>query len=70
MKYRIVSSKGKFGLESNVNEALKYGWVPMGGVATDKDGYFYQAMTKSTIEYPIKVEMATERGWIDVGEIA
>ena len=63
MKYRIISSKGKFGLESNVNEALKNGWVPMGGVATDKDGYFYQAMTLSEIKYNV------DSGWIEMIEM-
>ena len=56
MKYRIVSAKGKSGLEANVNELLTDGWQLAGGVATD-DGWFYQAMTKPD-----------ELHWITMGE--
>jgi len=69
MKYTILLGKSKFALESKVNAALKDGWAVAGGVAIN-DSYFYQAMTKFEIGCPVKVQMATERGWIDVGEIA
>ena len=68
MKYRIVSAKGKSGLEANVNELLTDGWQLAGGVATD-DSWFYQAMTK--VEFDNIVYQVDGAGnFVPIGEFA
>lgn len=37
MRYDIVSSKDKFILIRTVNERVKEGWIPLGGVSTCYD---------------------------------
>ena len=45
MKYKILSSSSITGIEMIVNEYIKLGWKPLGGLDSDKTHYF-QAMTK------------------------
>jgi hypothetical protein len=52
MHYRIVETKGTEGLETEVNEMIRDGWTPLGGVsvvnsqANTYAWWFYQAMTR------------------------
>ncbi|GEM_PF-4693866 len=53
MQYYIVKcdlqrdrEHGDAVLVKAVREWLEEGWKPQGGIAIDKDGYFYQAMIK------------------------
>ena len=45
--YKILASvPGTDWLEKQVNDALKQGWIPIGGVAVDSRGTCYQAVYK------------------------
>jgi uncharacterized protein DUF1737 len=52
MHYRIVEAKDTEGLEAEVNEMIRDGWTPLGGVcvvnsqANTYAWWFYQAMTR------------------------
>ncbi len=52
MNYRIVEAKDTEGLETEVNEMIRDGWTPLGGVsvvnsqANTYAWWFYQAMTR------------------------
>jgi hypothetical protein len=44
MEYTIIDAHTYLGLVSKVNEAIKKGWKPQGGVSGGD--WFYQAMVK------------------------
>lgn len=52
MHYRIVEAKDVEGLETDVNEMIRDGWTPLGGVCVVNSQnntyswWFYQAMTR------------------------
>lgn len=46
--YRILSAPSRLILEADANLVMDRGWIPSGGVATDLNGWFYQAMVKLT----------------------
>jgi hypothetical protein len=50
-EYNILSCKSVQELINEINESLKYGWVPTGGVAavgTPANPLFLQAVVRST----------------------
>ena len=52
MYYRVVEAKDTEGLETEVNEMIREGWTPLGGVsvvnsqANTYSWWFYQAMVR------------------------
>jgi Domain of unknown function (DUF1737) len=63
MRYDLLSSHSSTELLDQVNEALKQGWIPLGGVsATTLEGqpYFIQAMTHHEEELD-KTELSSTR---------
>lgn len=50
MKYRVISESYPWELEKKVNEFIKEGWEPQGGIAIERYGeisaYYFQAMIK------------------------
>jgi Domain of unknown function (DUF1737) len=52
MRYRLIEAKDVEGLEQDVNEHIRDGWRPLGGVcvvnsqANTYAWWFYQAMTR------------------------
>jgi hypothetical protein len=51
MHYRVVEARDTEGLEADVNEMIRDGWTPLGGVCvvSSNDTYawwFYQAMVR------------------------
>lgn len=46
MEYKIVTKSSVNDIEKAVNELIKAGWEPIGGVAYSPGGYYYQAMIK------------------------
>jgi Domain of unknown function (DUF1737) len=52
MRYRVIEAKDVEGLEQDVNEHIRDGWRPLGGVcvvnsqANTYAWWFYQAMTR------------------------
>ena len=52
MNYRVVEAKDTEGLEAEVNEMIRDGWTPLGGVcvvnsqANTYAWWFYQAMVR------------------------
>ena len=52
MYYRVVEAKDTEGLETEVNEMIREGWTPLGGVsvvnsqANTYAWWFYQAMVR------------------------
>lgn len=48
MKYIVLKAKSTFDLEKVVNEHIKSGWLPTGGITIQCESSFlyYQAMTK------------------------
>ena len=50
LEYTIVRSDSSFDLSKTVNEYIRRGWKPQGGVAVDiAFGSFYQAMVKNNV---------------------
>lgn len=49
MKYIVLTAKSTFDLEKVVNQHIKFGWMPTGGV-TVQGQYYYQAMIKQTTD--------------------
>ena len=47
-KYKIIAEDSKAALEIYINEYIKNGWVPTGGV-TKKGNLLYQAIVKSDL---------------------
>jgi len=47
MEYKILCKRDLDGLELCINELLKDGWMPVGGIATSKSGFPMQAMTRT-----------------------
>ncbi|MCC5452876.1 hypothetical protein LMJ53_14200 [Rheinheimera sp. UJ51] len=47
MEYTLVITISYKGLIKEVNELIKQGWVPQGGVMEDKNGRCLQAMIKT-----------------------
>ena len=45
-KYDIVMGSDLFKLKRGVNEVIEYGYEPFGGIFTEEDGYYCQAMVK------------------------
>lgn len=45
MEYRVLMDNSLQKIVEKVNQAIKDGWKPLGGVSAD-DGWFYQAITK------------------------
>ncbi len=52
MEYKIVTNQYYGQLTSDVNDLIKSGWNPQGGIAVTRDDsgntWFYQAMIKET----------------------
>lgn len=49
MKYKLVKNANPDWLEEEVNELIKQGWTPLGGVSVacyEGEDYFAQALTK------------------------
>ncbi|WP_273713136.1 DUF1737 domain-containing protein [Leuconostoc mesenteroides] len=48
MKYIVLKAKSTFDLEKVVNEHIKHGWIPTGGVTVQQQHpyFYYQAMIK------------------------
>lgn len=44
MKYVILCASSKTLLEEKIEEHIKKGWIPQGGIAFDEDGWPHQAM--------------------------
>lgn len=47
MKYRILSARSQESIEAKVNDRIKLGWRPLGGVKIiliEKDLYYIQTM--------------------------
>lgn len=49
MKYIVLTSQSTFELEMVVNQHIKFGWIPTGGVAVQGQ-YHYQTMIKQTTD--------------------
>ena len=45
-QYRVVRNKMFLRLAEQVNKLIENGWQPQGGIATDSEGFLYQAMVK------------------------
>lgn len=63
LEYTVVSDRYLHCLESRVNEKIRSGWVPTGGIAVkppdrqfkDMEGGFYQAMVREVpLEPPLE----------------
>jgi hypothetical protein len=50
MEYTVVSKTSSFDLIEAVNELIRKGWTPLGGIAVDYEGpdKWYQAMKKES----------------------
>lgn len=44
MSYCVVEAKYLVELQSQVRERMQAGWIPQGGLTTDNDGWYFQAM--------------------------
>ena len=58
MEYQLISAESAAELQLQVNEALKNGWIPLGGVSTyvlDHAAWFVQAVTKEKAQEGIEV---------------
>lgn len=52
MQYKIVSADGQYDLSSKVEDLIKQGWLPQGGVSFKNSGYketWAQAMVKVNV---------------------
>ncbi|MDP4486445.1 hypothetical protein CWB89_00230 [Pseudoalteromonas piscicida] len=47
MEYTLVKTATYKGLIKEVNELIKQGWIPQGGVMEDQNGRCLQAMIKT-----------------------
>lgn len=48
MEYKIVYGRDASDLERRVNELIALGWVPIGGIALQQCGEFFQTMSSTT----------------------
>ena len=57
MRYRIIEAKDTEGLEQDVNEHIRDGWRPLGGLcvvnsqANTYAWWFYQAMVRESADH-------------------
>jgi len=70
MEYKIVKSGSMKGLEIKVNNAIKDGWEPRGGVSSEAEsfgiaGFFIQAMVRTSGMWV--EEFGTSSGRIKIG---
>jgi len=49
MKYTLVRTSSANELEEQVNSLIEIGWTPQGGIALSDNGFYAQAMIKSSI---------------------
>jgi hypothetical protein len=49
--YTVFQRRALAEIENCVKHKIKDGWEPIGGIAIDSNGLFYQTMVKYSIEY-------------------
>jgi hypothetical protein len=55
--YKIVLDRQPTGLLDIVNNMIKDGWIPCGGLCVDKNDVYYQAMWRPPLPEEIKIHM-------------
>lgn len=58
MEYKIISTDSIPGTIEAVNNHIKQGWEPLGGVCADKMNHFAQAMIRTQPEPAKKIKEA------------
>lgn len=48
MEYKILSDESGSRLQDEINEYLKEGWEPQGGICYSTGHFFYQALIKKS----------------------